>query len=51
MLVNTRRSQTAPEGEPPATPTAAPEGRRPLLKQAMVSQQSELEEGEALQWL
>ena len=38
-----------PRGEPPTTPAAAPEGCRPLLKQAMVSQQSELEEGEALQ--
>ena len=43
------RSQAAPEGEPPTTPAAAPEGCRPLLKQAMVSQQLELEEGEALQ--
>ena len=44
-----RRSQAAPDGEPPTTPAAAPEGYRPLPKQAMVSQQSELEEGEALQ--
>ena len=43
-LVNGKRSQAAPEGEPLTTTAATPEGCRPLLIQLIVLQHSELQQ-------
>ena len=43
-VINEKRSQAAPEGEPLTTTVTAPEGCCPLLTQVMVLQQSELQQ-------
>ena len=43
-LVNGKRSQAAPEGEPLTTTAAAPKGCRPLLTQLIMLQHSELQQ-------